>query len=681
MRASTATRQPSAASTWRWLGPRRACLPRRPPPARPTRGPSATPRAAARSDAALNGAPVASATSWSHRFDAPGANTSRTSSAPASAWSTRPPVRACSAACELRREQLAVQVVLVVDGRDREMDLRRPVGRAAAVGPAHVLVALDEIPPERVEVAVGIRVERALEVRHDQHPAREHEERGALRGRERRCDARRRVRSSTAATSRQPLGIAGEAAHEHRDPLGGERVRGAAEEPRERGVALAVVDGVAELVEHRVHPPFARLDVAQHAYVAGTVDVDAEGVLALAVACVEVAVLEHRAHVEPEPVVGAQGERLEVGVDEEVVERRPRHPTAGSGRTGRRDATVGARRASSRIAPASDCVERGLPRRERRRGRAVDVVERGEQPLLVELAGGEREREVVAVAELACGLVAEPRELADALGDLGARSASAPPRRPCASAASSLVRRISAISLSSTRRPSIVPRKLLKVDSTPVSSSTIARRRSAGTWCGTNASWSSSSCRRERAASLDGCGAGGAQLREQRRGPRAAPAGRARPAVRRASASGDEFVFDSHHASASSISRGRRRASRSATSSSGVRMAGFYGADATVCSARPSAGVACSREHGARLSGERLVDHLPFEVDRGFAPCGGGVVRGEEPAGPSRAPRVTARRRGWRAVPVPGGCTASRGSRGHGPARHRRGSGRRRSGS
>ena len=85
-------------------------------------------------------------------------------------------------------------------------------------------------------------------------------------------------------------------------------------------VALAVVDGVPELVEHRVHPPFAGLDVAQHAHVAGPVDVDAERVLALAVAGVEVAAVEDGAHVEAEAVVGAHGERLEVGVGEEVVD-------------------------------------------------------------------------------------------------------------------------------------------------------------------------------------------------------------------------------------------------------------------------------------------------------------------------------------------------------------------------
>ena len=97
-------------------------------------------------------------------------------------------------------------------------------------------------------------------------------------------------------------------------------MRGPAQQPRQGVVAFAVVDGVAELVEHGVHPPLARLHVAEHAHVAVAVDVDAERVLALAVAGVEVAVGEHRADVEAEAVVGAQGEGLEVGVGEEVVD-------------------------------------------------------------------------------------------------------------------------------------------------------------------------------------------------------------------------------------------------------------------------------------------------------------------------------------------------------------------------
>ena len=65
-------------------------------------------------------------------------------------------------------------------------------------------------------------------------------------------------------------------------------------------------------------------------------------------------------------------------------------------------------------------VEARLPRFERRRRRPVDLIEGGEQPLTVEVAGGEREREVVAVPEPSCRLVAEADELAHAIRDFRA---------------------------------------------------------------------------------------------------------------------------------------------------------------------------------------------------------------------------------------------------------------------
>ena len=111
--------------------------------------------------------------------------------------------------------------------------------------------------------------------------------------------------------------------------------------------------------------------------------------------------VEHRADVETEAVVGAHGERLEVGVGEEVVE--------GDGALGRRvleERVVECHGRElvdrdSRSASASAASSVALPLGERRRGGAVDVVERGEQAVLVELAGRQREREVVAVAERA----------------------------------------------------------------------------------------------------------------------------------------------------------------------------------------------------------------------------------------------------------------------------------------
>ena len=121
---------------------------------------------------------------------------------------------------------------------------------------------------------------------------------------------------------------------------------------------FAVVDGVAELVEHGVHPPLARLDVAEHPNVALAIDVDAERVLALAVACVEVALREDGPDVEAEAVVGAQRERLEIGVGEEVIDRDP--PSAGglwkngSSRChGRRSSTEWPNRAASESSTAA----------------------------------------------------------------------------------------------------------------------------------------------------------------------------------------------------------------------------------------------------------------------------------------------------------------------------------------
>ena len=60
---------------------------------------------------------------------------------------------------EMRRDDLAVQVVVVVDGRDRDVDLRRPIRRVASVGAPDELEPLDEIPPTCVVSAVGVRVQ------------------------------------------------------------------------------------------------------------------------------------------------------------------------------------------------------------------------------------------------------------------------------------------------------------------------------------------------------------------------------------------------------------------------------------------------------------------------------------------------------------------------------------------
>ena len=159
------------------------------------------------------------------------------------------------------------------------MDLRGPVRRAAVVRRRHALVARDELPPDRVEVAVGIGVQRPLERVHHEHPAREDEElRGP--GRSSLPPAPRRRRAQT-EDELEPLTPSGERAAEERRRLGRDEVR-RTEEPGKVVAEPEVVDAVAELVEHRVRRVVRRDDVREDPHVAAAVDVDAEGVLVLA---------------------------------------------------------------------------------------------------------------------------------------------------------------------------------------------------------------------------------------------------------------------------------------------------------------------------------------------------------------------------------------------------------------
>ncbi len=190
---------------------------------------------------------------------------------------------------------------------------------------------------------------------------------------------------------------------------------GVAEQPGQARVDAPVVDGVAELVEHGVHPPLARLDVAEDAHVAFTIDVDAEGVLVLAVAAVEIAGAEDRPDVEPETVVGPHGQGLEVGGGEQRVEldRAPRRWILEEGIV-----EVPRRQLLAADAEASRerVVELRLPGSERRLGVLVHLVEGGEEPGLVHLADAERQREVVPLADRPGRLVPEPSQRSDAIG-------------------------------------------------------------------------------------------------------------------------------------------------------------------------------------------------------------------------------------------------------------------------
>ncbi len=171
-----------------------------------------------------------------------------------------------------------------------------------------------------------------------------------------------------------------------------------AQEPRQIARDAVEVDGVPELVQHGLGPALTRGVVAEHAHVAGTVDVDAERVLNLARAGREVAAPDHAAHVEAHGVERARSEGFEVGIAEERIEV---------------DADAGRRILEERVVvvpgaqlvhPDAEAnrelfVEPGLERTERCGSDLVDLRECDEQARLVELGRRERKREMVAIPE------------------------------------------------------------------------------------------------------------------------------------------------------------------------------------------------------------------------------------------------------------------------------------------
>ncbi len=326
---------------------------------------------------------------------------------------------------ELRRDHLAEEIVVVVDGRGRDVDLRGPVGLVPFVRTAHELEALDEVPPARVVISVGLRVEAALEMRHDEDPPGEHEEVRAARGAQPRRELGNRRRRDPRHLF-EPVGIADEPAASHRDALGEAQVHGA-QQPRQLAADTVEVDRVAELVEHRLRPPFAGRVVAEYTDVAAAVDVDTECVLDLARARCEIAARDDAADVEPDRVERADRERFEVGVTEVRVEV---------------DADVAGRVLEEGIVvvPGAQPIDRdpetgrelpvelALERSERSRGELVDLGERREQAFFVEVGGRERQGEVVAVPERARGVVAEPGEAPYVGRDRGADALGGGPR-------------------------------------------------------------------------------------------------------------------------------------------------------------------------------------------------------------------------------------------------------------
>ena len=420
-------------------------------------------------------------------------------------------------------------------------------------------------------------------------------------------------------------------------------------QPGQGVVALAVVDGVAELVEHRVHPPLARLDVAEHAHVAGAVDVDAERVLALAFARVQVAVPEHGAHVEAEAVVGAQRQGFEVGLGEEVVDR---------------DRALGGRALEERVvvvpraqvvggapeAAGERRVDLALPGRERLRGDPVDVVEGGEQAGLVELAGRQREGEVVAGAEVARRLVAQPGELADAVGDFGTDLLRRLPRRPpfvgVVAGAEDLGDGVVVDPPAVDAPAEVVERRLhrgleLHDGATEVGRHLVGHERVV---------------EHVELASEQGIGGGvagdvvaggphrgeGVGVGEVASGGRARPRCAGRPPPTTTGCSTPTTPRPARPRAVGARLRCGRRGQREARARRDSREVaepdpwrdGTGGAESTIGAARRGSGGSGRGEDGAGVAGQGLVDHLPLEGDRGLAPGHGLVVGGEQAPGP-----------------------------------------------
>ena len=214
------------------------------------------------------------------------------------------------------------------------------------------------------------------------------------------------------------------------------------------------------------------------------------------------------------------------------------------------------------------------------------------------------------------------------------------------------------------------PRKLLKVDSTRVSSSTMARRRSGGTCCGHErvveqvepAAEQRVDARRRWQSRAARISANSVRVGEQRAaGELGVDAAPRRPA-------GDDSVFDCHHASASSSSSGRRRPSTRFDETSNGRCpcrGGVYGV-----------GLLTSRWRPGRPARDGRVARRPSGPRNRWPPrhARSPLRRRPGAGGRARSPRVTARRRDWRAAPATGGCRACRRSRSSDRPRRRRGS-------
>jgi uncharacterized protein (DUF427 family) len=210
---------------------------------------------------------------------------------------------------QLSSYEMAEDVVMVVNGGDGDVYLRRPIGLVSAGGSLHQLEPFDKIPPKLVQVvAVRISVELPLEVEHHKRPASEHQPVSPLTPEDVLADLVK-LSLRNFSNGREPGRIVHQRAHHERDGLGRASVGDGAQEVGELGIYVLVIDGVAELVEHRVHPVGVRLHVHKNPHVVGVVPPygEAEAVLVLALSLVEVALCQDVSHLEAQSVVGIAG--------------------------------------------------------------------------------------------------------------------------------------------------------------------------------------------------------------------------------------------------------------------------------------------------------------------------------------------------------------------------------------
>src|SRR5207237_9293447 len=84
-------------------------------------------------------------------------------------------------------------------------------------------------------------------------------------------------------------------------------------------VVVFIVDRVSEFVEHGAHPAFVRPDVAQHTNIALMIDIQAESMLGLPLAFVEIRAAKQVFNIKADAGVMRTRQTLDIGILEYIV--------------------------------------------------------------------------------------------------------------------------------------------------------------------------------------------------------------------------------------------------------------------------------------------------------------------------------------------------------------------------